>query len=387
MRLRRRRCLVCYWHEGAFAAHPYPGGPAVTLPAVGATILSAFEDWTTPEQATATLAHLDGATLTQAVTTLRKHGLVLEEGSAEADRDAAIAHQWRSWEPEATFFHYATQDIHIAQPPAEPPAEPTAEPTAARQKLEIEQLPPIFTDHPDAERILLPRHPTLDQDRLRAPLAEVLYARRTHRHFTTDPVDLNTLASLLSICFAPVDFIDAGEFGAVYRRTSPAGGARQELDAYLAITNVTGVPAGLYHYNSLQHSLELLDKGFTHDDATHLCAGQDYFGQAAFLVILVAVIERARVKYRTPRSYRVSLLNAGHLGQTFALAATALGLGPFQTGAFHDTAIADRLGLDNTSRTPLYVLGAGHPDPHPDPGSEHALPPAELDAFRTTPLT
>ncbi|MGW1764638.1 SagB/ThcOx family dehydrogenase [Streptomyces sp. NPDC002073] len=369
MRLRRRRCLVCYWHEGTFVAHPYPGALAVTLPTVGAEILSAFDEWTSPERAGASLKHLDGTTVVQAVTALREHGLLLEENSAEADRDARIAHQWRSWEPEASFFHYATQDTH------------TAESLASLDPLEVGKLPALFTTHPDADRILLPRYPA----DLTAPLGETLYSRRTHRDFNDAPVALPTLAALLQVCFAPVDYLDAGELGAVIRRTSPAGGARQELDPYLAITNVTGVPAGMYHYNSLEHSLELLSEGFTHQDAADLCAGQDHFGGAAFLVILVAVIERMRVKYRSPRCYRVSLLGAGHLGQTFALTATALGLGPFQTGAFHDAAVVERLSLDNTSRTPVYVLGAGHPNPEPDP--ERSPASAGFDAFHRTPLT
>ncbi|GAB2843378.1 SagB/ThcOx family dehydrogenase [Actinocorallia aurea] len=367
MRLRRRRCLVCYWHEGAFVAHPYPGALAVTLPAVGAEILSVFDEWTSIEQVGAPLEHLDGTTVAQAVAALRENGLLLEEHSAEADRDDRIAHQWRSWEPEATFFHYATQDTH------------TAESLASQEPPEIEKLPALFTTYPNADRILLPRYPAA----LTAPLGEVLYRRRTHRDFTETPVALPTLAALLQICFAPVDYLDSAELGAVTRRTSPAGGARQELDPYLAIANVTGIPAGMYHYNSLEHSLELLSEGFTRQEAVAMCAGQDHFGGAAFLVVLVAVIERMRVKYRSPRSYRVSLLGAGHLGQTFALTATALGLGPFQTGAFHDAAVVERLGLDNTSRTPVYVLGAGHPQSDP----EHSPTPAGLDAFRRTPLT
>ncbi|MEV0151650.1 MULTISPECIES: SagB/ThcOx family dehydrogenase [unclassified Nonomuraea] len=383
MRLRRRRCLVCYWHEAAFIAHPYPGGSAVSLPATAAQILTAFEHWTTPGQVAAALGHLNGATLSQAITALREHSLLLEEGSAEADTDDRLAHQWRSWEPEAPFFHYSTQDAITADSPEVYP--------------DIEAHPPLFTDYPDAEHIPLP-HPrdlptnlptNLPGDGLAAPLGQVLHARRTHRDFTGAPVPLTTLATLLAVCFAPVDYIDAGYFGTLYRRTSPAGGARQELDAYLAITNVADLDPGIYHYNGRDHSLDMLAKGFTTAEATHLCSGQDYFGQAAFLVILVAVIERMRIKYPTPRCYRVSLLNAGHLGQTFALTATALGLGPFQTGAFHDTAIAELLGLDNTSRTPLYVLGAGHPtpNPNPNPDDERAFNPAGPDALRTTPLT
>jgi hypothetical protein len=79
-------------------------------------------------------------------------------------------------------------------------------------------------------------------------------------------------------------------------------------------------------------------------------------------------------------SYRVSLLNAGHLGQTFALTATALG--PFQTAAFADSAVTPRnFGLDNIRHTPLYILAAGHPAPE----QTMAPPPAELNTFgRTT---
>ncbi|GCD43534.1 hypothetical protein GKJPGBOP_03215 [Streptomyces paromomycinus] len=77
------------------------------------------------------------------------------------------------------------------------------------------------------------------------------------------------------------------------------------------------------------------------------------------------------------------LLNAGHLGQTFALTATALGLGPAQTGAFRDALLAERCSLDNTGHTPLHVLAAGHP--HPEP---HDAPqPASLAASGDTCLT
>ncbi|MFF1496915.1 SagB/ThcOx family dehydrogenase [Streptomyces sp. NPDC058304] len=214
----------------------------------------------------------------------------------------------------------------------------------------------------------LPRPP--DRPTRRSPLQSPHPPRLRRR-----PVTLPTLATLLQVCFAPVDYVDSDELGAVVRRTSPAGGARQELDAYLAITNVTAIPAGMYHYNSLEHSLELLSKGFTRQDTIDLCAGQDHFGGAAFLVLLVAVIERMRVKYRSPRCYRVSLLGAGHQSRRAtacapavatacaALTATALGLGPFQTGAFHDAAVVERLGLDNTSRTPVRTRPGTQPRP------------------------
>ncbi|WP_413099894.1 SagB/ThcOx family dehydrogenase [Streptomyces sp. Inha503] len=239
--------------------------------------------------------------------------------------------------------------------------------------------PAIFACYPDAERLLLPRTPP----RLDAPFGEILYRRRTHRSFAPRPVALEDLATLLSTTFGPVDFIDAGGLGALMRRTSPSGGARHELEAYVGIRHVVGVAPGWYHYNAREHSLELLTAGCTGEDLVSLGGGQSWMADASFVVVLVAVIERMLVKYRFPRAYRVCLLNAGHFGQTFVLAATGMGLGPFQTGAFDDSAVAERLGLDGTTVTPLYMLGAGAPA-HAD---SYTRPPATLDTFMRTTLT
>lgn len=143
---------------------------------------------------------------------------------------------------------------------------------------------------------------------------------------------------------------------------------------------VEGVDAGVYHYNVREHSLELIAEGFSRAEASRLCADQPGVGEAAFVVFATAVLRRMRVKYRHPRAYRVSLLNAGHLGQTFALTATALGLGPFQTAAFDDTAVERRLGIDGIDHVALYVLAAGIPADRVDDQS------AGLAAFRRTTL-
>ncbi|MDI5978198.1 SagB/ThcOx family dehydrogenase [Amycolatopsis magusensis] len=365
MRLRRASCVVCYWYEGEFVAHPYPGPEPTAVHPAAAEILSAFGEWVEPAKAAELLDHLTPATVAEAVEALFEAGLLLAEDSPQATRDAEVAQQWATWSPEASFFHYATQDLRY----------PTEE---ERQRLLAEGCGQDFPDHvlftgyPDAPRMLLPRRPA----ELRLPYDQVLYARRTHRDFAAEPVALDTLATLLATVFGPVDFIDSGH-EVLFRRTSPSGGARQELEPYVAIRNVDGVDPGVYHYNLREHSLELLSPGLTDKEAAHLCADQDWAGGAAFLVVLAAVIDRMSSKYRNARCYRVSLLNAGHLGQTFALTATALGLGPAQTGAFHDTAVAERCGLDNVGHTPVYVLAAGHPRPEPENGP----PPARLDTF------
>ncbi|WP_407560670.1 SagB/ThcOx family dehydrogenase [Streptomyces sp. 184] len=183
--------------------------------------------------------------------------------------------------------------------------------------------------------------------------------------------------------FAPVDFIDTGPRGARYRRTSPSAGACQELEAYLAAPHVHGLAPGWYHYNAVEHSLELLAQGCTGAEVSALRAGQQHAGKAAFLLVLTAVIGRLNDHRATARSYRVGLLNAGHLGQTFVLTATALGLGSMQLSACNDGALAESFGLDAVTHVPVHVLGAGLPDE----GAQPIASPAGLDAFRRTTLT
>lgn len=378
MRLRRSRCLTCYWHDGTFVVHPHPHGTPTALHPAAAEILDAFEDWSTAAEAAEQLTHLTPDTVEEAVGALVSSGALLAHGGTAAHRDEEIAGRWGSWMPEASFFHYATQDVY--DPPGAPsdgnPAAPGEDPAVASPDRAPGEdpvpLPPLFTEHPDAPLLLLPRRPA----GLGAAFGQVLYERRTHRDFTGEPVPLETLAALLYAVFGPVDFIDCGR-GALYRRTSPQGGSRQEIDAYVGALDVEGLDPGWYHYDGLRHGLELLTEGFTPAEAARLCAGQEWAARPAFLVVLAARLERMSAKYPTPRAYRVCLLDAGHLGQTFALTATALGLGPAQTGAFRDSEVAGRCGLDNTGQVPLYVLAAGHSAR----AARDAPPPAGVPAF------
>ncbi|MEU5658219.1 SagB/ThcOx family dehydrogenase [Streptomyces sp. NPDC047737] len=410
MRLRRSRCLTCYWHDGAFVVHPHPHGTPTALHPAAAEVLTAFEDWSTAAEAAEELGHLTRDTVEEAVETLSRSGALLEQGGAAAHRDEEIAGRWGSWMPEASFFHYATQDVYDhpdavgppgsasagGPPPLVESGEPDAHPGGAvgagtpvthpggtpkagdtGGAAPSPVPPPLFTDHPRVPLLLLPRRPP----GLGAPFEQVLYERRTHRDFTGEPVPAETLAALLSVVFGPADFIDCGR-GALYRRTSPQGGSRQEIDAYVGVLDVEGLDPGWYHYDGLRHGLALLSEGFTPAEAARLCADQEWAARPAFLVLLAARLERMSVKYPTPRAYRVCLLDAGHLGQTFALTATALGLGPAQTGAFRDSEVAGRCGLDNTGHVPLYVLAAGHPAP----ARRDAPPPAGIPAFGATTL-
>jgi SagB-type dehydrogenase family enzyme len=156
-------------------------------------------------------------------------------------------------------------------------------------------------------------------------------------------------------------FCDADVFGTLPMKTSPSGGARHELEGYVVALEVNGVPPGLYHYNAESHALELLSTDVNRAMLERLTYGISMPPASAFMCVVTAVFPRTMYKYQHPGNYRVTLLGAGHLGQTFALAATALGLGAWQTIMFRDSELERVLGIDGYTEGALYLLGAGYP--------------------------
>jgi SagB-type dehydrogenase family enzyme len=131
------------------------------------------------------------------------------------------------------------------------------------------------------------------------------------------------------------------------------------VEVYLMALRVKGLDAGLYHYAAEAHALGPISRGATAQQARAYCADQRFVAGAAALFIMTGVFERTMWKYPHPRAYRVVLLDAGHLGQTFCLTATRLGLAPFSTAAVKDSLIETDLGIDGVAESVLYVTGIG----------------------------
>jgi SagB-type dehydrogenase family enzyme len=124
---------------------------------------------------------------------------------------------------------------------------------------------------------------------------------------------------------------------------------------------VKGLRPGLYHYHPGHHHLERISTNATPDKAQRYCGRQSYIRNAAALFLMTAVFRRTMWKYNYARAYRVVLLDAGHLCQTFCLVATWLGLAPFCTAALKDTLIEQDLRIDGIGESVLYVAGVGLP--------------------------
>lgn len=271
------------------------------------------------------------------------------EASSPADVTPEL---WRHWGTLARRFHTECRDANylVGGPRRAEVAEEIATSSPA---------PASYKSYPDAPVVMLPRVP----QRLDVAFDAVLAARRTHRVFTDDELGLDQLSTLLLYSFSPLRHLGAGDFGHAQGRASASAGGRHEVEAYVVVHAVEGVPPGLYHYAPDRHCLELLDPTVDRSVLAPLVHDQDASTGGAITVLTTAVAARLAWKYRHPRAYRLWMYDAGHYGQTFALTATALGLGPFQTVAFSDSAIERLLGVDGEEEFAVYLLGAGVPRP------------------------
>ena len=177
------------------------------------------------------------------------------------------------------------------------------------------------------------------------------------------PVPAAALGTLLNATFGVQARGTCRGQGPIIVRTSPSGGSRHPIEAYVLAWNVDGLPPGAYHYDSDTMELVDLQRPIAASDIPALLAHQTYFARAGAAVIMCPVFARTMWRYGHSRAYRTVLLDTGHLGQTFCLVATALGLAPFTTMAFSESQLEELLGLDGVSECPIYVAGVGMPDP------------------------
>lgn len=354
LQLRRAGTVFSYWKDGELVFENYLTRKLIAAAPLATALLHVFSDWSSPDELTFGLPAQKRRQLERSIRQLREHSFLLVRGSAAERADAEFARQWKSWLPHAGIFHFGTRDVIYK-------SEPKDVWPMLRGYLRERRQPSFFKYDRYAERTALPKPRSRDESNPKLEeFFAILLARRTQREFSSARVELTDLSKLLFYVWGVQKFLRVPVVGDVPLKTSPSGGARHPEEVYLMALRVSGLRSGIYHYLPRRHALELVAR--PHDlprRAVNYCGGQKWVGKAAALFLMTAVFDRTRWKYRMARAYRVLLAEAGHLSQTFCLAATALGLAPFSTMALADTEIESDLGLDSHKETVLYVSGVG----------------------------
>ncbi len=344
--LRSSPHVVCYWGEGRLVLHQFAVGTRAAGSPLAVEILDFFRDGRSPEELRARMPHIPPRLLRAAVGRLVRYSFLQRSHRGRA-RGATLG-SWGDWNPAAGFFHFATKD----------------QPWAAGSELDRMEAdlsekggtvrPPAPTKrHPGARLVRLPRV------RAEGAFPRVLLDRRTWRGFGQGSLPLEQLALLLDLTWGVRFWGKAGANDRVAFKTSPSGGARHPIEAYVAALRVQGLKPGLYHYRADDKHLELVRPGTSSRQVETYLAKQWWFKPAAAVVFMTAVLPRARWRYPFARAYRALLLEAGHVCQTFCLVATWLKLAPFCTMALADSRIERDLGIDGVDEVVLYAAGVG----------------------------
>jgi len=189
---------------------------------------------------------------------------------------------------------------------------------------------------------------------------EVVAARRTRRGFADADLGLGEVAKVLHQSYGITGELRVAGGGVLRLRAAPSAGALYPAEIYLGVRRVAGLAPGIYHYEVPKHALALLQAGDPTEQLCDVCCWLDQVREAAVVLLIAGVMQRAKRKYGE-RGYRYVLLDVGHLAQNLCLAGTALGLAVMTTCAFFDDAANQLLRLDGVDDTVLYVALLGKP--------------------------
>ena len=212
---------------------------------------------------------------------------------------------------------------------------------------------PQFKDYPRLAKLRLPK----PQSHFGIDLCNCIQSRRSPADLKFSVLTKTVLSTLLA---ASSGLSSRPLWKSKYLRVHPSAGAKYPLEVYAIVLSSNEIPQGIYHYGVKEHSLHVLLQEDVREQFLRAVGGDSRIARASCLIVVTAVPGRTIEKYGE-RGFRYILLEAGHLGQNFALSATALNLACLNVGGFVDLQIAEILDLDIELEPPLYLLALGKP--------------------------
>lgn len=344
VRFRRAPHVISYWDLEKLVFENFAVGKRAVANPITTELLHFFDRWRPAQELFDRMSAFSRPSLSQALRLLVRCKLLERSDRPGNPRNDAIA-AWGRWNPVASYFHVSTKYMTGGSLEAEV--------RRVRQRIRQTPRPSPVKRYRGVPVIPLP------PPRAEGEFSSVLLARRTWRKFSTKPLDLADLSTLLQLTWGVQRWWSVRGVGRVPLKTSPSGGACHPIEVYVLARRIAGLPQGLYHYAADRHRLEVLRQGSATPRLQSYLPMQWWFRPAAALFVMTAIFPRKQWKYESPRAYRSVLLEAGHFCQTFCLVGTWLGLAPFCTAAVDDARIEHDLGVDGVTESVLYSAGIG----------------------------
>ena len=225
---------------------------------------------------------------------------------------------------------------------------------ALQQKLETVEK--TFPETRPAEPVIDLPAPRFDGT---VSVEAALRNRRSIRSYLDTPLTLPEVSQILWAAYGITMTRD--KMPAFLRggfRTAPSAGGLYPLDIYLAAFNVTGLPAGIYWYNSEKHQLVRIVEGDRRKEVSEAVFNQGMFETASAAIAYSAVYERTTKKYGQRGRDRYVCMDLGHSAENVYLQAYALKIGTCAVGAFTDLWLKKAFGMTRAEE-PLYIMPLG----------------------------
>jgi SagB-type dehydrogenase family enzyme len=176
---------------------------------------------------------------------------------------------------------------------------------------------------------------------------EILAGRTSVRNFTTAPVTLEQLATMLFYAHHG----DQTGWPAEHQQNLP-------LTFLALVRHVEGIAPGVYQYNPENHGLSLIMAAPSVQEAADLFV-QEEFTSAPLVVWIAGNLAAAGVRHGA-FGHRQLLLRAGAAGYRLWIAALAMGLSGSLVSGLVPGAARWRLGLNGYTRASLFAFVTGH---------------------------
>ncbi len=214
-------------------------------------------------------------------------------------------------------------------------------------------IPP---DEEDVECVQMPTEHRINEENF----LKLVLRRKSSRDYTSEPINLQDIATILFLSYGiRLELPVSKDQPIPYLLNSPSGGGLMSVQLYFVAMNIAKLRRGLYKFDPASFSLKLISHGEIRGKMYELCSYQDWITRAGGVFVLISDLDRLNWKYEN-RSYRLTHLDAGVLGQSLHLAATSVGLGSSMLFGFFDDDMNQFIGVDGDRQFVSLLLPVGN---------------------------
>jgi SagB-type dehydrogenase family enzyme len=155
-------------------------------------------------------------------------------------------------------------------------------------------------------------------------------------------------------------------------RAASCTGALYHIEIYVVCSDISGLDAGVYHFDPKELKLNILRKGDFRQEIVDATADDEFVKQAPVMLIFTDVFSRNSIKYQA-REYRHAFWDCGTIIANALAIISAHKISSRLISGFIDHAINNLLGLDPNKEASLIILPIGYTN-KPIPKSSSLVP-------------